>query len=70
MGLVACKVGGMKLTTAHQVLIVGAIGLGAIYAIRSVAMYARGDGSMHLALAAAGLRLAACVALYLPLFRQ
>lgn len=60
----------MKLTTVHQVLIAGAIALGAIYALRSVVMYARSGQVVEIALAGAGVALVVAGSVYLRRFRR
>ncbi len=60
----------MRLTTLHQVLIVGAIALGSIYALRSAVMFARAGQQQQLGLAALGVAMAVASLFYLRRFRR
>lgn len=60
----------VKLTTAHQVLIVSFILLGALFALRSLWDLAQGGGARDALLAAAGVVAAVAAALYLRRFRK
>jgi hypothetical protein len=60
----------MKLTLVHQVLIASAMGLCAIFGLRSIVAFARGGSAVHLALGAAGFVALGALALYLRRFRQ
>lgn len=60
----------MKLTTMHQVLIGGAIALGAVYALRSLWLFTRGGQALQIAMAVAAAALAVGLTLYLRRFRK
>ncbi len=60
----------MKLTTMHQVLIVGAIGLGAILSLRSLWLYSRGGEVREVLLGAMGAALSVGLTVYLRRFRR
>jgi LPXTG-motif cell wall-anchored protein len=60
----------LRLTTVHQLLIGGAIGMGVLFALRAVLLFARGGDSSNLALAGAGFALAVGAGLYLRHFRR
>jgi hypothetical protein len=55
----------MKLIVAHQILIGSAIGLAAIFAIRAIVLFARGEGALNLALAAAAAAVGGALGVYL-----
>lgn len=60
----------MKLTTMHQLLIGGAIALGAIYALRSAWLFTRGGQLIEIGMGLGGAALAVGLTLYLRRFRQ
>ena len=60
----------MKLTAVHQILIAGAIGLCAIFGLRSIVVGARDGSALLVALGAASLVALVGLALYLRRFRQ
>ena len=55
----------MNLRLVHQILIGSAIGLAAIFAIRSVALFARGGQPLDLAVAIGALAIGVALGLYL-----
>lgn len=59
----------MKLIVAHQILIGAAIGLAALFAIRSAVLFARGEGAANLALAIAAAIVGAALGAYLRALR-
>lgn len=60
----------MKLSTMHQILIIGAMGLAALFALRSLYLWlGLGDGRQSL-LALVGIALAVAAGLYLRHFRR
>jgi hypothetical protein len=59
----------MKLTFVHQILIVGAIGLCAIFGLRSIVMGARSGSPVSIGLGVLSLIALAALALYLRRFR-
>ncbi len=55
----------MQLLAVHQVLIAAAVGLGAIFGLRSIVMFSRGGGAMELALGAVSALVVAGLVVYL-----
>ncbi|MEZ4296941.1 MAG: hypothetical protein R3B70_18395 [Polyangiaceae bacterium] len=60
----------MKLTAVHQILIASAIGLAAIFGLRSLVIGARDGNAVNIALGVASFIALAGLALYLRKFRQ
>jgi LPXTG-motif cell wall-anchored protein len=60
----------MKLTTVHQFLIASFMGLGLVYAARSLWLLSRTGDAQHGLFAAVGLAVAVAVGLYLRKFRR
>lgn len=60
----------MKLTAVHQILIGSAIGLCAIFGLRSIVVGARDGSALLIALGVASLGACAALSLYLRRFRQ
>jgi hypothetical protein len=60
----------VKLTLVHQILIVAAIALGCIYAVRAVWLVASGGGAGHVPGAVVAVAFAAVALWYLRRFRQ
>jgi hypothetical protein len=59
----------MKLTVVHQILIASAIGLSAIYGVRSIVVGARAGSGLTIGLGLVSLIALAGLALYLRRFR-
>ncbi len=59
----------MRLTTVHQILIAGAVVLAALYAVRSVVVFARAGQTISLLYALGGVVAALGAANYLRRFR-
>jgi hypothetical protein len=60
----------VKLTTAHQVLIVSFIALGALFALRSLWLWQHGGGVSAVLLAGGGVAVSVAASLYLRHFRK
>jgi hypothetical protein len=60
----------MNLRTVHQILIVAAGGLAAIFGLRSLWMFSRGGGALALGLALASGAVGVAMAAYLRQFRR
>jgi len=60
----------MKLTTVHQIVIGSFVGLGLIYAARSLMLLARTGQSQQALFALAGVTVALAAGLYLRKFRK
>lgn len=60
----------MNLRNVHQILIVAAGGLAAIFALRSLVMFARGQGVLALGIALASSAFGVGMLLYLRAFRR
>ncbi len=67
--MLALAVATVKLTTFHQIVIGGAAGLAAVFALRSAYLFAQTRASRELALAFGALLLAAAALSYLRRFR-
>ncbi|MBM4377448.1 MAG: hypothetical protein FJ095_20405 [Deltaproteobacteria bacterium] len=59
----------MNLRNVHQILIVAAASLAALFALRSFVMFARGDGALTLGLALASAAFGVAMTVYLRRFR-
>jgi hypothetical protein len=55
----------MRLIVVHQILIASAIALAALFALRALVLFQRGEGASNLALALASGAVGAALALYL-----
>jgi hypothetical protein len=60
----------MRLIVVHQILIASAIGLAVLFAVRAVVLFARGEGSVNLALAIAAAAIGAGLGVYLRSARR
>jgi len=59
----------MPLLAAHQILITAAMGLAAIFALRSVFVFSRGGGAAELVLGFVAITIGAALGLYLQRVR-